>query len=251
MSEVKTFSNYSKGDPKFYLSKNKIPGSPVIVFVHFYGGHQRILKRHIDLVNKLGFDAFAFNMPEFAGLKLSLLYKGRFGLKHLYARMLNYYLDQIQPEKVIFAFSNPSAAAIECITDRTREGKNDVLGLICDSGPSYAFIRSAWNLSLNTPRSFGLLALFSCMWSLRLHHEIRNQLRHFPLKFPILSIRGGQDSVIPVWHIDSAFRGLDEYINLEVATFSEAGHLDALKKFPEKYQSLLELWLQKRITIRS
>ena len=128
MSDVVPFPHYPKSEPQFYYSKNKIPGSPVIVFVHFYGGVQRILKRHINLVNDLGYDAFAYNMPGFPGLKLSLFYKGRFGLKHLYARMLAYYLDQLPGQKIIFAFSNPSAAAIEVIYDRNKENKTDVVG---------------------------------------------------------------------------------------------------------------------------
>lgn len=244
MSEVVTFPNYPKSEPQFYYSKNKIPGSPIIVFVHFYGGVQRILKRHIYLVNDLGYDAFAFNMPEFAGLKLSLFYRGRFGLKHLYARMLAYYLDQIPGQKIIFAFSNPSAAAIEVIYDRNRENKYDVAGLICDSGPSQAFMRSAWNLAIRLKGQYSLMGLFAFFWSYRLHREIRYQLRRFPSQFPVLSIRGGADHVIPPWHIEKVFHHMDSYLKVRSVTFAEAGHLDALKKFPELYKSSVTEWLK-------
>ena len=81
--DIKPFPNYAKSNPQFYYSKNKIQGTPTIVFVHFYGGHQRVLKRHIELVNDLGYDAFCYNMPDFARLGLSLFYRGRFCLKHL------------------------------------------------------------------------------------------------------------------------------------------------------------------------
>src|SRR5688572_3114728 len=96
---IKPFPGYPQSDPKFYLSKNKKSGSPLIFFVHFYGGHQKVLKRHIQLVNDLGYDAFAFNMPEFKKVRFSLFYKGRFGAKHAYNQMITYFLNQIDGEK--------------------------------------------------------------------------------------------------------------------------------------------------------
>lgn len=241
--KVKPFPGFPKSDPQFYSTKNKIPGSPIVVFVHFYGGHQRVLKRHIQLINDLGYDAFAYNMPDFGGLRLPLFYRGRFGLKHLYAHMLTYFLDQIEGSKIIFAFSNPCAAAIEVIYDRTREGRLDVTGLICDSGPSLAFIRSAWNLAIRVRGQYKLMGLFAGFWSYRLHREIRYQLRKFPSGFPILSIRGGSDPIIPPWHIEKAFRGLENYVQVQPVTFPEAGHLDACKLSPELYKSTVHAWL--------
>lgn len=242
--EVKPFPHFPKSDPKFYFSQNKIPGSPIFVFVHFYGGHQRILKRHITLVNELGYDAFSYNMPDYAGLKLSILYKGRIGLKHLYSRMLNFYLDQIVGKKIVFSFSNPSAAAIETIYDRKKENKLDVVALVCDSGPSQAFVRSAWNLAITVKGQFTLMALFFFLWSFRLHREIRYQLRRFPNGFPILSIRGGKDEVIPVWHIEKTFRNLESFVKVKPVVFSDAGHLDACKLNTEEYKRVLKNWLE-------
>jgi pimeloyl-ACP methyl ester carboxylesterase len=248
---MEAFPNYPKSDPKFYFSKNKIPGSPTIVFVHFFGGHQRVLKRHITLVNDLGFDAFAFNMPEFAGLRLSLFFRERFGLKHLYTHMIEFFLNQIEGQKILFAFSNPSAAAIEAIYDRQRNQRQDVVGLVCDSGPSLAFIRSAWNLAIRVKGEYLLLGLFAFFWSFRLHREIRYQLRRFPKNFPILSIRGEEDHIIPPWHIELVFKKLESYINVEVFNVPGAGHLDALKKFPEEYAARLSFWLNKHFNGKS
>ncbi len=244
--EIKAFPGYPKSDPRFYFSKNKIPGSPLIVFVHFYGGHQKVLKRHIQLVNELGFDAFAYNMPDFAGpkLTLSLYYRKRFGLKHLYAHMLAFFLDQIPGPKIIFGFSNPSAAAIEVIYDRIKENKKDVVGLICDSGPSGAFLRSAWNLAIRVRGQYSLLGFFSFFWSLRQHHEVDNQLKKFPKNFPLLSLRGGSDPIIPPWHIDLLLKKVEGYLRIKTVIFPEAGHLDALKKFPELYHQAVEEWLR-------
>ncbi len=241
---LKPFPNFPKSDPKFYNSQNKIVGSPIVVMVHFYGGQQRILSRHIQILNDLGYDVFAYNMPSFAGSKLSLFYKGRFGLKHLFSHMLSYFLDQLPGKKIIFSFSNPSAAAIEVIYDRTKENRNDVVGLICDSGPSQAFIRSAWNLAFSLRGQNSLLALFAVAWSLFLHQEIRYQLRRFPLQFPILSIRGQLDPIIPPWHIEKIFKKMESYIFVTAIIFEQAGHLDACKKEPEVYKAVLKKWLE-------
>jgi pimeloyl-ACP methyl ester carboxylesterase len=185
-------------------------------------------------------------MPDFAGLKLSLFYRGRFGLKHLYAHMLSFYLDQLPAPKIVFAFSNPSAAAIEVIYDRSKEKRFDVVGLVCDSGPSAAFVRSAWNLAIKVQnRQYKLMGLFAFFWSFRLHNEIRFQLKRFPKGFPILSIRGMKDPIIPPWHIEKAFKNLDRFVNVETKEFPEAGHLDACKTDPETYKEYLKTWLTK------
>ena len=245
MKSIAPFAEFPKSDPRFYFSKNKIAGSPLIFFVHFYGGHQRVLKRHIELVNDLGFDAFAFNMPDFISCPRIPHYRGRIGLKHYLTKMITHFLNEIEGPKVIFAFSNPSAAAIESIYDRNKEGKTDVLGLICDSGPSRPFIRSAWNLAIKVRGQYKLMGLFSFLWSFRLHKEIRYQLKRFPKRFSILSIRGGSDEVIPPWHIDLVFRKLENFVNVETFVLPEAGHLDALKNFPDPYRERLAAWLNR------
>ncbi len=188
-------------------------------------------------------------MPDFSISPIHLFYRCRFGLKHLFARMITFYLDQIEGEKIIFAFSNPSAAAIEAISDRQSQGSaagagQDIVGLICDSGPSRPFVRSAWNLAVQIRGEYKLLGLFSLLWSLRSHQDIRSQLKNFPASFPILSIRGGSDEVIPPWHIDLVFKGLNKQLQIEVAEIPEAGHLNALKRFPEIYRDILTTWLR-------
>lgn len=245
MNSVAPFTEFPKSDPQFYFSKNKIPGSPIIMFVHFYGGHQRVLKRHIDLVNEIGFDAFAFNMPDFLSCARIPHYRGRIGLKHYLTKMITHFLNEIPGPKIIFAFSNPSAAAIEAIYDRNKVGRQDVVGLVCDSGPSRPFIQSAWNLAIKVRGQFKLLWLFSFLWSFRLHKEVRYQLKRFPKNFPILSIQGGADEVIPPWHIDLVFRKLENFVHVETFVLPEAGHLDALKNFPEPYRKTLSRWLDR------
>lgn len=231
MSEVLDYPYYSNSQPRFYYSKNKKPGSALIVFVHFYGGHQRILKRHIQMINDLGFDTFAFNMPSRTDLSFKMFEFHRFGLKHLYSKMITYFLDQLPGEKILYAFSNPSASAIESITDRLQ--KNDIKAFICDSGPSGKFMKSAWNLAIQQQQNPWLMMFFSFFWSLFFHKDLKKQLTSWPKNFPVLSVQPQNDVVIPPDHIAEVFKGLKN-LKLEVYT-PQAGHLNALKLNPEEY----------------
>lgn len=241
MSDIKIYPNYPQSSPRFYKSTNKKPGSALVVFVHFFGGHQRILKRHIQLVNDLGYDAFAFNMPARLDLSWRLLFSSKFGLKHLYSWMLDFYLDQIEGKKIIYSFSNPSASAIESIANRLE--KNDITALICDSGPSGKFMRSAWNLAIQQQKNPYLMIFFSFFWSLKFHLDISRQLKKLPTGFSILSIQPMRDPVIPPDHIQSVFK-LNDLSGLKVYQPQEAGHLNALKINPEEYRNQLQDFLK-------
>ena len=239
MSEIKSYPNYPQSSPRFYRSTNRKPGSALVVFVHFFGGHQRILKRHIQLVNDLGYDAFAFNMPARLDLGWRLLFSSKFGLKHLYSRMLDFYLDQIDGKKIIFSFSNPSASAIESIANRDSK---DIQALICDSGPSGKFMQSAWNLAMQQQKNPYLMIFFSFFWSFKFHLDLGGQLASLPLGFPILSIQPMKDPVIPPDHIQKVFKP-DQLTGLKIYQPIEAGHLNALKINPEEYRKHLQDFL--------
>ena len=61
------------------------------------------------------------------------------GLKHIWADQVEAVLNAVPGPKIIFAFSNPSASAIEAIA---RRHAVDICGLICDSGPTSEIFRS-------------------------------------------------------------------------------------------------------------
>jgi len=239
VNEILSYPHYSNSQPRFYYAKNKKPGSAVVVFVHFYGGHQRILKRHIQMVNDFGFDAFAFNMPSRKDLNIKLFEINRFGLKHLYSKMITYFLDQIPGQKIIFSFSNPSASAIEAITDRLN--RNDIQAFICDSGPSGKFMKSAWNLAIQQQQNPWLMVFFSFFWSLFFHRDLKKQLKKWPEGFPVLSIRPLDDVVIPPDHIEEVFKGTS-HLRIQVY-LPKAGHLNALKLNPIEYTAQIENFL--------
>jgi hypothetical protein len=240
-------------DGEFFLSRNK-KFSELIFFVHFYDGGKRELLRHIKLVNDLGFDAFAFQLQgdHKSVLKhLPITSDLKFGLKHLYAVQIEKLLNDIPGNKIIFAFSNPSASAIEAMA---RRHCSDTVAMICDSGPSARFLPSLWNLVSSYASSFTtkplgaiLTPLLTVAWSPLLHRDVHADLNAFPQGFPILSIRGWKDKLISPSHIDEIF---EPHQNLDWAKLSlpEAQHLTGLRDFRAEYVPAVENFLKRVAT---
>jgi pimeloyl-ACP methyl ester carboxylesterase len=216
-----------------------------IFFVHFYGGNKKALQRHIKWVNSLGYDAFAFNLegrswlldiPVTSGLHL--------GWKHYYADQIEALLNEIPGQKIMYAFSNPSAAAIEALA---RRHCADIRALVCDSGPSGHFVTSVANLIKQEKKypwipTLALAAVSSFFWDPPFENNIHRDLENLPQNFPILSIRGWKDPLIPPDHIDAVF---DPHPGLEWRKLAlpEAGHLNGLRDFPQEYQPPVEKFL--------
>ena len=249
---------YSLGGELFKSPQKKY--KEVIFFVHFYEGNKRALRRHIEFVNELGFDAFAFNLKggryRWRDIKRNpqvdfpLSKKNAFGIKHVYADQIEMMLNQVAGDKIIFAFSNPSASAIEAMA---RRNCSDVKALICDSGPSAKFIQSAYNLYTHDwklkplPLRVALTPFLSFGWSLHLHRDIHLDLSRFPQNFPILSIRGWKDPLIPPDHIDRVFEPHSN-IQWQKLSLPEAGHLNGLKDFADEYQPGVQRFLSEVAT---
>lgn len=240
-------------DGEFFLTNNK-KFDELIFFVHFYEGSKKHILRHIRLVNKLGFDAFAFHLKgthkELASLKLPISAKGAFGAKHIYADQIETLLNLIPGKKIIYSFSNPSAAAIEAMA---RRHCSDTVALICDSGPSGRFISSAFRLFTQEynikflPLKIALTPLLSIGWSPFFHKDLHEDLKTFPQGFNILSIRGWKDALISATEIDEVFephKQLD-WIKLSLP---EAEHLTGLRDFKEEYAPAVKHFLEKTAT---
>jgi pimeloyl-ACP methyl ester carboxylesterase len=199
----------------------------VIFFVHFYGGSKRVLQRHIKFVNSEGYDAFAFE----------LISQWRYGFKRLYANQIEELLDEIPGQKIVYAFSNPSAGAIEALS---RRKCRDISALICDSGPSGKFIRSFFNLyrkehRYSFPVSLVLTAFLPFLWGPRLNRALKDELKDFPSDFPVLSIIGGRDTLIPPDHIEAVFEN-QPHLRWRKLVLPECGHLSGLRDFPNEYK---------------
>ena len=110
----------------FKVEKSKKKSDSLIFFVHFFKGHKKALKRHVELVNEFGYDAYVFNLrdsfKEHQLLPYSPISK-KFGMKHALADQIEEHLDLL-PEyknKIVFAFSNVAGSAIEALLNFARE----------------------------------------------------------------------------------------------------------------------------------
>lgn len=240
-------------DGEFFLSRKK-KYEELIFFVHFYEGSKKQIIRHIKLVNDLGYDAFAFNLhgnhKNILSLQPPISAKGFFGAKHIYADQIEFLLNQIPGKKIMYTFSNPSAAAIEALA---RRHCSDILGMICDSGPTARFVPSAYNLYTHEYKMkpwalrVALAPILSLGWSPFFHRDLHKDLNSFPQGFKILSIRGWKDLLIPPNHIDEVF---EPHKQLEWSKLSlpEAEHLTGLRDFKEEYVPTVEKFLKNLAT---
>lgn len=222
----------------YYASENK-KFKEVVVFVPFYGGSKKSLKRHAEFVNKLGYDCVLFNLvkesihPD----KLPISSQMDFGMKHVWADQIEQICNQIPGPKIIFAFSNPSASAIECIS---RRKGNDISALVCDSGPSGEVWKSIYNyFTHEKPLSNflfkGVMSTLSTLaWSPLFQLELSQDLTRFPKNFPVLTIRGWKDKLITPHMIDKVFEKHHQ-LQLQKLNLPKAGHLNGLRDFSEEY----------------
>lgn len=226
----------------------------LIFFAHFFKGHKKALRRHIDFVNELGFDAYAFNLKDDLKDHFYVPYSHsskKFGMKHALAEQIGQHLELTSDyqTKIIYAFSNVAGCAIEAHTLRLKEGKNDVVAMVCDSGPGAGnFFQSSYMLLQeqigveSLPLKLMATPAVAFGWSPKLNQDISKDLQSFPEGFPILSIRGWRDRLISPTDIDKVF---DHHTNLnwKKLALPEAGHLNGLRDFPSEYKPGVEDFL--------
>ncbi|WP_413289086.1 hypothetical protein [Bdellovibrio sp. HCB337] len=255
---------------RLFKSRNK-KYSETVLFVPFFGAAQRELARHVKFVNDLGYDCVTFDLQKTpaildfsqglltplkkwkelqATLKLPISSHMQFGLKHVYADQVENMLNLIPGKKIVFAFSNPGAAAIEALS---RRKCLDVAGIIFDSGPSGKFVESFSNLAKHEWKihslalRYVLAPLLSYAWSPHLHHDADEHLGNFPKGFKILSIRGWKDRVIPPDHIDAIFDPHPE-LDWRKLSLPESDHLVGLRDFRDDYAPVVENFLKEIAT---
>ncbi len=244
-------------DGELYLSKKK-SNDTLIFFCHFFQGHKKALKRHVEFVNQIGFDAYAFNLNDSPKNHYYVPYSERshkFGMKHALADQIEDHVDLLMdsfPNRkiVIFAFSNVAGCAIEAMARRFK-GKDwhKVVALIADSGPGAQFFYSSYKLleqQMNVtslPLKILGTPFVAYGWSPSLNKDIVQDLNDFPEGFPVLSIRGWKDQLIAPKHIDKIFDAVPK-IQWQKLSLTEAQHLTGLRDFPQEYQPPVQAFLE-------
>ncbi len=212
-----------------------------IVFVPFFFGTKAHMLRHADFVNELGYDAAIFTLSfdkRYLIKKMPYDSELGWGLKHTWTREVSDVLDKIPGKKILFAFSNPSSSALEAIVHRQAK---DVRALICDGGPFYDLIKCNWNYFTyefpipNISKKVALNAVARIFWTPQHEAELKRDLSALPPKFPILSIRGWKDPLVPPDAIEKAFAKHNQ-IDLDVLNLPDGKHMDGLKNHADLYR---------------
>lgn len=251
MAEPTSTTLGSQITPRLSLDAEFFPAAQpkfveTILFVPFYGAKIAQIHRHIDLVNDLGFHAVAYNqpvgynfVPQFMSSREGL------GFKHVWADQVECLLNEIPGPKIVFAMSNPASGAIEAIG---RRRATDVRALICDGGPTARFWNSAVNYLTTEepvptkPLRYIMATISTGLWSPDFRRTLDRDLKKFPKDFPVLSIRGWKDHLIPPHHIDLVFEP-HAHLSWQKLSLPEAGHLSGLRDFPDEYKPPLERFL--------
>ncbi len=219
-----------------------------VVFVHHFGGSQRTVLRHIKLVNTLGFDAVRFNLS-FNELKLGaalpIASNLRFGASHVWVDQIEAILNALPGRKILYSFSMPSIGALGAIAHRKAY---DIDGWVCDGGPFLQLLRCTWNLlSQEYNVANPILRLFYSglayfMFGGGTELAVPLWMQSLPAKFPVLSIRGEKDPLVPISAIEDVF-AFGPQIELQRLSLTDGGHLDGLKKFPDVYDPTVRAFL--------
>ncbi len=226
----------------------------VVVFVHHYGGNRKSMRRHIQWVNELGFDAVSFNLSFNSWKKwrsLPLTSDLRFGLRHYWAEEVAKVLNSISEKKILYSFSSPSAGAVHALAERHC---SDVKAWVCDGGPFFRIFRCFYNYlshqaGLHNPalKLSLTLASYQTFPGYGYEEDMARCLKIFPRDFPVLSVRGWLDPLVPPVAIDEFFAS-QKHLDFEVLALPEGGHMDGLKNFPEEYIPRVKAFLLKQAT---
>ena len=227
----------------------------IIVFVHWYGGHKKQLRRHIQFVNQLGFRALAFNLfPQpfkgsYAFLKNPKTYFTT--LLSRWSRQTLEVLSDVQKEKkILFGFS----FGCNVITQIFSKIPNTT-AVIFDGGPFSSVLENSWRYlsyqeSIKNPLLRGLAVilwiLFCGFFLLRL--QVHSSLKKWPVGLPVLSFRAIEDLLVPPATIDKILKPHSQ-LDTTVALIPEVQHLQGMKVQPDFYKKALEKFLIKYGTI--
>lgn len=236
----------------FILEPSNLRFKETIVFTHHWGGQKNSPRAHMDYVASLGFRSISFSQsfhsPKSLRPRVDLLPQAFGGLRHVWAQELSEILDLTEGDKILFSFSMPSGSALMSLGDRNAK---DIKAWICDGGPFLKPHTCYWNyFKYQKPiknwilRESAVLGSYLLFGNLGFKKDAQKAFSKLPSQFPILSIRGWQDPLVPPSAIEELF-SLAPEANVEVLSLPEAGHIDGLKKSPNEYKTRVKRFLEK------
>ncbi len=207
------------------------------------------MKRHIEWLNEVGYECVFFELLDTPKKVKTFLFSSQlsFGIKNVWTDQIETILNAIPGKKIIFSFSNPTAAAI------VRRRASDVTALIYDGGPSGDLWKSFYNyFTYEQPLKFfplkaGAATLTNILWHPQFNEHLQRAVAQLPQSFPILSIRGWKDPMISPQMIDKVFEKHHQ-LDWQKLNLPLAEHLNGLKDFPNEYKPGVELFLSEHST---
>lgn len=219
-----------------------------VLLVHFFGGNQRLLKRHIQLLNDLGLDVYAFDFSyrkKFVYTKFPKLKNKGYEVQGIWNEEVRDVLAYVPGPVIMYSFSGPAACSVHAAV---RDPQKKVVGFVSDSGPFTHLLRCNFNLAKvefgfeKTWQRVLATVVLSPLWNWSHTEDLLSDLSKVKKGTPYLSIQPVQDDVVPVEVMADVFARSPHKLKLSVAKFEKSGHLNALKLQPERYREKLEKW---------
>ena len=242
-----TSTDKANTNGKYHQSDNK-KHDALIVLVHNLGGVPEQFKYHVEFLNQNGFDVYTY--PFFLSGKehwkdfFPMMKKNKLGIVETWADELEQQLNKLSGNKIIFSFSYPSLSALLVASNR-----NDVKALICDGGPFSHLIAASWRFftyHLQPDNIFLKLYLSGKMYFAFYDKFAWKRVKtlDLPHHFPILSLQGEKDQLIPPVFINDFFQKIKN-IKLIVCRLPDSSHLEGLKRDRELYIKTVLNFLKK------
>lgn len=226
-----------------------------VVFVHHFGGNYKTPRRHIKMMNSLGFDCVSFTMSchfdKFTVKDyISVSYKGlvsRGGIVGRWADEIDRFVTTIEGPILIYSFSSPSLAVPFVI----QKHSGDIKAWICDGGPFFSLHKgfSRYYKRIHNMHNPFVLNFFRFVahfvWrNFSLRKKTIGYLKKMPANFPILSIRGKNDLLVLPTDIDLVFNPVENHLNITRFLLEEGGHLDGLARHSKDYKAFVSRFLE-------
>lgn len=253
MAEALVINHSLPCDGEYFPSLNK-QYREVVILIHHFGGSKYTLKRHQEFYNDLGYDCVAFNLS-FQNIhnitKWPLTADFKFGPRAVWVEEIERVLNAVTGPKIVVSLSFPSVAAAQAIA---RRWAADIKAWITEGGPFLQVWRCYWNYiklekKIQNPVLRASLATLSyeILAGAKVEADLEAALEKFPAGFPILSVRGWQDPLVPLSALESAFQNPYKTV-VKTLSLPNSGHVDGIKRDPEEYKATIKTFLKKYAT---
>jgi pimeloyl-ACP methyl ester carboxylesterase len=232
----------------YHRAEKKISVATVI-FLHHFGGSQENMERHVELVNKCGYDAVVFDLKIYQNLFLAVFpftKKWGWGLRSLWLKRMDDIISLVPGDKIIYAFSISCALSLSVLGKR---GYDDIKGIVFDGGP-FDWLRENMDRLLKYYYRIPFAFIRKCIiqvlyffWGSSHSPELIKNLTEFPADVPVFSIKGKRDKIIPPKVIENLL-SLNPRMKVDELSFPMGGHIDGLKKYPDKYGEAVSVFLK-------